>query len=528
MLTVLVIALLTSIAVASATDGTAPASAPAASSTSSENAHVAEALAPVVDGDLLHGAKVALQVAQVDDGEEVFAYNADVALVPASVNKVVTSAAALHALGSAWRFHTVVLRDGEIGSDGVLDGNLYVYGMGDPTLVVEDLWKLAREVQVAGITKIAGDVVFDDTYFDAERLLRGWNKPVDLANGPAYFAPLGALTVNFNTTCLVVSPGAEEGQPARVQLDTPAGDAVVIDNQVKTGSARSRRWVRIERAVDPKTGAVTFTLEGHIPVDDRAHRYYRAVGDPRTHFMGVFGQVLAERGISVEGRYRSGTVPKDAEKVAEHLSQPLCEVLNHMNKYSSNIMAEQVLKAMGAEVKGAPGTTDKGLEVVKSYLREIGVPDDAYTLVNGSGLSRDVRMTPTVVTAVLLDMYRDRRLGPEFLSSLSIAGVDGTLRRRFRDLDEDGLVRGKTGSMDGVYCLAGYIEARDGKLYAFALLANDLRRYRYGRAIEQSFAQAMFGLDGSPSTPTLAGATVDDDTGARPSSGGSDSQGAAP
>jgi D-alanyl-D-alanine carboxypeptidase/D-alanyl-D-alanine-endopeptidase (penicillin-binding protein 4) len=178
-------------------------------------------------------------------------------------------------------------------------------------------------------------------------------------------------------------------------------------------------------------------------------------------------------------------------------SPPLHEIANHTNKYSSNLMAEQILKALGAEIKGLPGTTAKGVAAVSEYLAQIGVPVGTYTMINGSGLARDTRFTPAQINAVLLDMVNDPRVGPEFLASLSVAGVDGTLRRRFDDAG-DGLVRGKTGSLNSVNCVTGYVRGSDGDMYVFTVLANDVEKGRAARSIQDQVAQTIMKGLGAP------------------------------
>lgn len=467
---------------------------------------MAATFAPLLEEPILKTADVGLQVVNIRTGEEVYAWGADEALVPASTMKVLTAATALRNLGTAWRFRTELLTDGEINEDGVLEGNLYVRGNGDPTLVVEKAWKMLRDLQVEGVVEINGDVLFDDTYFAGPSLIPGWDKPVDVTNGPAYFAPLSALSMNFNTVDLVIAPGPAVGELARVQMGT-ASDAIAIESTIETVKAGRRPWIRIQREV-PKRGPVKFSLEGRIALDDDIHRYYRSVGEPLPFTIGVFKDLLRREGIKVTGKLKAGEVPEDNEDEMKVLvalaSQPLSEVLNHTVKYSSNLMAEQVLRAVGAEVYGDPGTTDKGLAAVRSYLTSLGIPEDEYTVVNGSGLTREARLRPAHLNAVLVDMFHDPLLSPEFLTALSVSGVDGTLRRRFDDDEEVARVRGKTGSLNSVYCLSALARAADDETYAFTLLVNGFERSGPIRAFHDAFGSALLGHTGDE---LAAGAT---------------------
>lgn len=418
---------------------------------------------------LFESSRIGVQVVDLARGDEVWSHEADQALIPASVTKVLTTAVALRNLGSAWTFETRLLGDGEVDADGVLNGDLYVKGGGDPTLVVEQVWKIVRDLQSAGVTEIDGDVVFDDSAFEAPGVIPGWNKAVDEANGPSYFAPLGGLSVNYNTACILVAPGAERGAPARLDLET-AAEVLTIENEAVTGSAGSRPWMKVERELRDD-GGVTFKIAGNVPLGAEPSRIYRTVGDPTAHFMAVFKEILADRGIKVRGRLHTGRTPSSATVLVRHRSEALGSLLARMNKQSNNLMAEQVLRAVGARSTGGVGTTAAGVEEVARYLESLGARREEFNLVNGSGLSRDVLLRPSHITAVLFDLWNDRRVAPEFVASLAVAGVDGTLRRRL-DGGDVGLVRGKTGSLNSVYCLAGYVHAGDGQAYAFAFLAN--------------------------------------------------------
>jgi len=449
-------------------------------------------LSPLTHDRLFRASKVGVDVRSVQSGESVFSREAERGLVPASTTKVVTAATALRTLGPAYRFTTDIYADGPVDQAGVLQGNLYIQGHGDPTLVVERLWKLVYDLKLEGVNRVAGDVIFDEGYFDTEYQLPGWDKARDLAEGPSYFATSSALSLNFNTVAIVVAPGTEVGKPARVLLETPAGGYVTLDNEVLTAAAGSRRRLDIDREV--RQDGMTFSVTGVVASDDEARRYYRTVADPTAHFMAAWAEMEKVHGIEVSGAHRRGGVPAGASLLIQHRSVPLTAVLMDMNKYSNNFMAEQVLKAVGAETGGAPGSTAKGVEAVQSYLDDLEVPRDSYTVVNGSGLSRQTSLPPSVLTAVMVDMARDEKVGSEFRTSLSIAGWDGTLWRRLRD--DPARVRGKTGTIDGVHCLTGYVTAADGELYAFSFLVNDLRGGSSpAKRLHDRFLRRMFNAD---------------------------------
>ncbi len=446
-------------------------------------------LAPLTRDRVYRQSEVGVYVVDVDSGEVMFDREGHTGFVPASTMKVLTAATALDRLGPSYRFTTELLTDGELDGAGVLHGNLYVRGTGDPSLVIEDLWKLVVDLRLEGVEQVNGDVVFDEDFFGADHALPGWDKPEDVARGPSYFPKLSALSLTFNTAAVVVGPGPEVGGPARAVLETPiVGDVVKVDNQAVTGAAGSRRRLLIERTVEGST--MTLTVSGSVPADSEADRSYRTVPDPTEYFIAVFRQLENAQGVRVVGRHRLGSTPRDAEMVVQRRSPPLPVLLADMNKYSNNFIAEQVLRAVGAEASGLPGTTEKGVAAVEEFLAEIGAPVEPGMLVNGSGLSRDARLTPAHLTTVLAHMADDWQVGAEFVSSLSIAGRDGTLWRRLRD--EPGRMRGKTGTLDGVHCLAGYLTDASGERFAFAFLVNDLEGGTSGaRRLHDRFARSV-------------------------------------
>ncbi len=455
-----------------------------------------ELLAPVTQQRAWRDSRTAVQVVDVATGEVVFTRDADRGLIPASTMKAVTAAAALSSLGPSYKFKTTVHADGGIDSVGTLHGDLYIEGGGDPTFVVEKLWKLVYDLKIDGLTKIDGDVVFDESFFAGPYPLQGWDKKEDVERGPSYFSRQSALSLNFNTVAIVVAPGAETGGGARVQLETPASPYVEVVNEVVTGESGSYRRLSIEREV-ADDGHMVFTVTGSMPSGAAAARYYRTVEDPTAHFQAAFLEMANRHGIAVTGRGRRGVTPPDTRTLWELNSPPLASILMDMNKYSNNFMAEQVLRTMGAEANdGQAGDTEAGLAVVRDYLTSIGVPQDSYTIVNGSGLSRDSSIPPSLLTAVLLDMAADTAAGGEFRSSLAIAGADGTLWKRLRD--EPGRVRGKTGTIDGVHCLTGYAESADGALYAFAFLSNNIRGgISQVKKLHDAMARELIEVDGT-------------------------------
>ncbi len=414
-------------------------------------------------------AVIGVHAVRVATGEVVVGYQADRPLIPASAQKAVTAAAALRGLGPSFHFETRVYATGPV-VDGVLEGDLVVVGRGDPTLTADKLWRLVRDLKTHGLQRVAGDLLLDDTYFSGSPMIAGWTRTVDLDEGPSYFAPIGALAAEFGGVTVVVRPGALVGTPATVAVETPAGDAVRITAAVDTVGTKERTRLDMRRIV--RDDGVTFEVEGGVRVEGGERRFRRSVADPTVYFGGILAHLLAEAGVTVGGRVRRGVLPPASTLLRTITSPPLASVLMDMNKYSSNFMAEAVLRTLGAELRGE-GSTEAGLAVIRAHLDALGIAPEQSQLVNGSGLSRDLRFSPEAMTRVLADAARDGTIAPEFLASLAIGGRDGTLDDRFEDVPD--AVRAKTGTLSDTVALVGFVRTTHDELLAFAFFANEIR-----------------------------------------------------
>ncbi|GDX78633.1 peptidase M15 [Deltaproteobacteria bacterium] len=442
---------------------------------------------------------ISLEVVNAATGAKLFTYGDDRLLMPASTMKLITSAVALRELGPAYRFPTWIKYDGELGADGVLEGNLYVVGQGDPTMVVERMWRMVADIKAKGVSEVKGDIVFDDSYMAGPGVwIPGWDKPEDLEDGNTYYSALGALSLNYNIATIVVRPGAAVGSAAQAGFDTPS-DVLVLDNQLTTGRANSKYWVKVERTLDEKNSKIaTYKLTGNVPVDQAPDNVYRTLADPTGNYVSVFRELAKSVGIKVKGRHKVGVAPVESKLLFKAESERLAEILTDMNKQSNNFIAEQVLRTVAAERGGLPGTTAGGVKILGDYMASLGVPADRYKFVNGSGLSREMMIAPSAMDAVLVDMHANVDVGPEYLTTLAVGGRDGTLWHRFREDGMEGRVRAKTGSLAGVFCLAGYVTAADGTDYAFSFFVNDLEgSTARARAAHDQLVRSLAGVTGN-------------------------------
>ena len=406
--------------------------------------------------------QVAIEVVSLNRGDVLYRHNENALLNPASCTKIITTAAALKLLGPNYRFHTKFYTDQPPRNGKV--GTLWVKGYGDPSIVIERLWRIARDISNTGLREIKGDIIIDDGYFD------GYTYPgYSDTSGRAYNSMAGALSLNYNTVTIVVSPTSRVGAPPHVAPDT-AGPYFRISNRAKTGPRGSQNTITVSRT--KKDNEDVLTIRGRIPVESPPQYIYRNISNPALYFGLAFKSLLEQNDVRVDGQVIHGHSAGRGHLLLDSKSKPLSVILRDMNKYSNNFIAEQLVKTMGAEIESVPGTTSKGIRVIQNYLEHLGIPPRSYTLVNGSGLTRKNKISPATLIAVLANIYTDHKISPEAMASFSVAGVDGTARERYRAKEVHGIARTKTGTLSGVSTLAGIIPSTSGETLGYAILMN--------------------------------------------------------
>jgi D-alanyl-D-alanine carboxypeptidase/D-alanyl-D-alanine-endopeptidase (penicillin-binding protein 4) len=449
---------------------------------------LAEILQAVVTDPNLEGARVGVRVDDVKTGRTIFAHNPDWLINPASVTKVFTTAAALCLLHPDYRFKTEVYMR-KRPDNGVVGGPLYLKGYGDPFLVNERIAYLATELKILGIEKIEGPIIMDDFFFDDRGEGPGWSQ--DDTSRP-YQAPMGALSLNFNSVTVMLFAGKGVGKPARVELH-PDSDHFHLVNRVVTSDQRTR--IKIE--VDRRGMRTRVLVHGQVNVHHPGSRHHCRVTLPTWYAGHSFRNALKSAGIRTRRHIRRGTVPNHADLYYTLRSPALGELVRKVNKLSQNFMAEQLLKTLGAEFMGEPGSWYKGQQVMNAFLEEeVGIPPGTYILHNGSGLNDVNRITVTQVVKLLHYMWGRFDVRPDFLASLAVAGADGTVNGRFAHPSLARTMRLKTGSLGNVRALTGYIHSRGRQVFAFAFLVSDYqcRGYQVSRQIDR-FASALARAD---------------------------------
>ena len=413
----------------------------------------------------LSNARVAMQVESLDDGQVVYSRNPDELLNPASNTKLVTAAAGLLRLGPEYRFSTDYLTDKPLQKGRI--GTLYVRGRGDPSVTTERLDGLVADLWHRGVRSV-GEIVLDDSFFDREEFGPGWEQEV---SDKAWAAGVGALSLNHNAVAIYITPGDRVGVRARVEVEPDARDYFLVDNRVATVRANGRKKLRPHTV--PEGERTRIVVDGRIPLRAESMVMYRRVGDPAFYYGQTLRMLLRKRGIKVSGRVKRGTAPQAAVLIQGYESPELGEIVRDMNKISSNFIAEMVVKTLGAELKGTPGSWPKGLEVAEDLLAELGIPRGTYVLKNGSGLNDTNRFTARQLATLLQAVWKRFPVASEFVSSLGIAARDGTMRLRMEGTDAAGRLRAKTGTLERVTALSGYVQSIGGERFVFSVLVND-------------------------------------------------------
>jgi D-alanyl-D-alanine carboxypeptidase/D-alanyl-D-alanine-endopeptidase (penicillin-binding protein 4) len=415
----------------------------------------------------MSGARVGVQVMRLQKAQLLFSYRAGQLFDPASNEKILTTATALARLGPEFRYRTVLFGS-EPDEDGEIKGDIALRGSGDPSLTTQDLLDLAQAAVKRGVHHIAGGIVVDERAFDTHS-----GAPVDTndTHDQLGYAP---LTVNHNTFLVRVIPGHVGGKP-EVTVEPPS-DYLQIANSATT-VAKGRSRLRVDTR-SGGGGVTVVAVSGRVVEGSSGVVVRKRPLQPALFAGGTLGHMLRDLGVTIDKPAHVGNVSgKHMAELAVHESAPLALIIRRSNKDSNNFVAERVFQTTGVELYGAPATAAKGQRAITEYLAQVGLPSGSYHPTNGSGLAHTNRITPAALVQLLRTLYYDIRIAPDFLQSLAVAGVDGTIRRRFLGTDAVGLVRAKTGTLNGVSCLSGYVGQHDDVI-VFSILTSGFRQRR--------------------------------------------------
>lgn len=412
---------------------------------------------------------ISLFIQPVDVPTPLVSFQSDQRFNPASVIKLVTTAASLDVLGVGYRWSTDVLYTGTIVGD-TLKGDLYFRGNGDPYLTPERFWRLLNRIYIFGIRHISGNVFLDNSYFDPA--------PVDYAA----FDEQPFRTYNVGPNALLVGFQATEFHFNVVDgkvsiIPFPDSPKLKITNNVNAVSGPCARWQkRLELKTRSNNGVREVAFNGRYASRCEKKTLYRRVSDADDHFQHFFLPLWQQIGGSFSGEITQAPVPSNANLGLEGDSIALSEAVRLINKFSNNVMTRQVLLSMGARSQGLPGTTEKGISSIQTWLTKHQLDGKELLLDNGAGLSRETRVSAAFLGRLLHFVYQQAYM-PEFISSLPVAGYDGTMAHRFKDEPIIGHAHIKTGLLDFVQTMAGYVTASSGRRYVVVMLHNDPRAH---------------------------------------------------
>ncbi len=429
--------------------------------------------------------QTAISIVELPEGRPIYSLNENLPLLPASVMKLFTTAAALHYLGPEFHFQTDVLYRGERHGE-IIRGDLILRGGGDPVLTPEKLWQAATRLREQGIRYVTGRLIADTSFFDDYDRAPSWREE---RSQRAYDAKIGALSVNFNVVAVHIRPGEQGGDELNAWLE-PAPKYIRLINEGRT-TRRGGNTVKAWR--EEANGVPIIKVTGNMRRGSEEQEVYLNILEPARFAAETFRAALEQAGIEIVGPTVKSTTRVNGELLHRHWSPPLTTILKELNTYSNNFIAEQVVKSLAAVKLDQPGTHADGLRLIADFLRTQRVDLRGIRLADGSGLSRKNRFTAGATTDFLKAMLPRFDIGPDFMAVMRVMGARGTFSSRLKDSPARGRIRAKTGSLSGVSNLAGYVSSRDGRLFAYTLFLNN-NRCGYGGAdrVEDRIVNAIY------------------------------------
>ena len=412
-------------------------------------------------------------------GQRLASVNSQVPRNPASVMKMVTTWAALSGLGPdyTWRTAFYTRPDARVDAEGTLTGPLYLKAGGDPLLTMHEMWSLLRELRLRGVKNVS-EVVVDRSLFGNVALDPG---AFDGAADRPYNASPDAMLVGLGTVRLVFMP--DMAAQKWVPIVDPPVRGVRVQGDLQWSNARCPGSPNVSTQTRNVGNDILINVSGTVAGSCGEFSLYRLALPPRQHFEALFRMLWKEQGGTLARGVTEGTVPANARMLAWHDSESLADTIRLVNKQSNNVMARTLLLTLGAERRPGAATPATGAVAALELLREQGVNTGGWVIDNGSGLSRSERLTAEGLAGMLGAAWQSP-LMPEFISSLAISGVDGTMRRRLRSDETRGMAHLKTGTLRDARALAGYVLGASGRRYVIVAMINDDRAATTGKFLD--------------------------------------------
>ncbi len=409
---------------------------------------------------------VAVEVHEAGSPRTSLTFNATRAMNPASTMKLVTTFAALELLGPNFQWKTQTWTTGALNGD-TLEGDLLLKGGGDPKLTLENLWLLARALRARGLRQIRGDIVFDRSYFES-----GAHDPARFDTEPLrpYNVGPDALLVNFKAIRFGFIPNPERGIALVVPEPKPAQLELLQSVRLAEGPCGDWR-ARLKADFQSNANSARIVFSGLYPTACGEQTWNVALLSHPNYVYGVFRQIWEELGGTLSGGWRDGAIPSTARLVYTLDSASLAEIVRDINKYSNNVMARQLYLTLSAEVLKAPASNERSAQVIKSWLAQKKLDSAELVLENGSGLSRQERISAVSLARILDAAFRSAVM-PELIASLPLVAYDGTMKRRLKFDSVAGQAHIKTGSLSDVRSIAGYVLDRMGRRQVVVFFIN--------------------------------------------------------
>lgn len=437
-------------------------------------ASLSKTVADISREPALKHASLSVCVYDIDKKSEVYAFNSQRAMTPASVTKLFTTAVGFEKLGANFRFRTMLVYAGDVDKNGTLHGDIYIIGGGDPLLgsyrykqtVPDSLFAAwTRAVAAAGIRSVDGRVRYDATIFDSHPIPDTWQWG-DIGN--YYGSGVSGLNFHENMFFIYFNPGSRIGYPTTVDRMSPSGLNLLLINEVMTGPAKSGDQV----VVYGEPSSTIRTCTGTVPVDSKSFSVRASLPKPAQTCADLFTNYLRSHKIPVSGAAsESVRTPQKMTTLLEYTSPYYSLIAQYTNVTSNNIYAEAIHKYLGFKAHGV-GSHANGAKVVMDYIQKHGIEASGIRLEDGSGLSVHNRVTADFVCRFLADAAKAPFFG-DYQKSIALVGEKGNVRNMLTGLPSGVTVRVKTGTMTGVKTYAGYVTTAQGNRYSFAVLCND-------------------------------------------------------
>ena len=439
-------------------------------------------------------ASVSILVAEMDSGATALKLNESEFRNPASVQKLVTTLAALELLGPTYQWQSRYLVDGKI-DKGILQGNLIFKSAGDPFLTVDRFWNHVLAIRERGIRHIEGNLIIDNSLFNIPPHDRA---AFDGKSQRLYNVGPDAALTNFSATRFVIEPRVSNDTTGGINVfaDPPLANLVVINNLApQKGKCVNRNagWSMQLNRID---GKLIATFKGHYRPRCGVHSIARSIVNNHEYTYQLFRYLWQSTGGTMNGGYRVGNLPQTAQELVTLPSRTLAENIVSVNKYSNNVMARQLLLTIGSELNPDPAIDTRlaGIDAVRQWLDRIGIPTAGFVMENGAGLSRISRINANQLHQLLQRAWQST-WQPEFLASLSLAALDGTMRKRLKKSSLQGRARIKTGLINGVRSMAGFVHAKNNKHYAVVMMIDSARvNYWNGNQIQDALLEWTYDL----------------------------------